>query len=58
MFWLKEMPKNKKQKETKICANCKKPFENRKKWKSRNQWESIKYCSERCRREGKKSKKF
>jgi len=35
--------------QTKICAVCKKPFNNRKKWASRGQWEQIKYCSEKCR---------
>jgi len=35
-------------KETKICKNCKKPMEYRKKW--RNNWDEVKYCSERCRR--------
>ncbi|MEI6169976.1 MAG: DUF2256 domain-containing protein [Candidatus Saccharibacteria bacterium] len=35
--------------QTKICTVCKKPFNNRKKWASRGQWEQIKYCSEKCR---------
>ena len=30
----------------KICATCGRPFAWRKKWE-RN-WESVKYCSERC----------
>ncbi|MEM0931809.1 MAG: DUF2256 domain-containing protein [Bacteroidota bacterium] len=33
---------------TKICAVCGKPFAWRKKWE-RN-WESVKYCSQRCRK--------
>ncbi|MEI6741852.1 MAG: DUF2256 domain-containing protein [bacterium] len=37
-------------KQTKICAVCKKPFTNRKKWASRGQWAQIKYCSDRCRK--------
>ncbi len=37
-------------KETKPCLQCKKPFENRKSWKLRGQWEQIKYCSDRCRK--------
>ncbi|MAZ68311.1 MAG: DUF2256 domain-containing protein [Candidatus Marinimicrobia bacterium] len=32
----------------KICAVCEKPFDWRKKWKKN--WEFVKYCSERCRR--------
>lgn len=32
----------------KVCALCGRTIEPRKKW-SRN-WESVKYCSERCRR--------
>lgn len=38
--------------ETKVCPACGLPFENRKKWASRGLWESIVYCSERCRRRG------
>jgi hypothetical protein len=34
-------------KATKICATCGKPFTMRKKW--RNNWDDVKYCSERCR---------
>ena len=34
--------------ESKICETCKKPFNWRKKWKK--DWENVKYCSERCRR--------
>lgn len=41
-------------KETKICPVCNRPFENRKKWKIRNLWDKIKYCSERCRNLAKK----
>ncbi|MCB0287532.1 MAG: DUF2256 domain-containing protein [Calditrichaeota bacterium] len=33
---------------TKICINCNRPFKWRRKWK--NCWDSVKYCSERCRR--------
>ncbi|MBX7052309.1 MAG: DUF2256 domain-containing protein [Flavobacteriales bacterium] len=33
----------------KICITCQRPFVWRKKW-SRD-WEQVKYCSERCRRE-------
>ncbi len=32
----------------KICTTCGKPFTWRKKWKKN--WEEVKYCSERCRR--------
>ncbi|MBL0765253.1 DUF2256 domain-containing protein [Marivirga atlantica] len=36
---------------SKICPVCRLPFSWRKKWE-RN-WERVKYCSERCRREAK-----
>lgn len=32
---------------SKICLTCGKPFAWRKKWE--RDWESVKYCSERCR---------
>ncbi|MEG3658502.1 DUF2256 domain-containing protein [Arenibacter palladensis] len=32
----------------KICLVCNRPFAWRKKWKEN--WEDVKYCSERCRR--------
>jgi len=32
----------------KICKVCKLPFSWRKKWEKN--WSSVKYCSERCRR--------
>ncbi len=36
---------------TKICVACGLPFTWRKKWE--RDWETVKYCSDRCRREGK-----
>jgi len=33
---------------SKICLVCQKTFAWRKKWKK--DWEKVKYCSERCRR--------
>ncbi|WP_341225371.1 DUF2256 domain-containing protein [uncultured Arcticibacterium sp.] len=33
---------------TKICPTCKRPFTWRKKWE--RDWEHVKYCSERCKR--------
>ena len=38
---------------TKICPVCERPFTWRKKWAK--DWENVKYCSERCKRENKKS---
>ncbi|MEK9653772.1 MAG: DUF2256 domain-containing protein [Betaproteobacteria bacterium] len=35
----------------KICCVCGRSFAWRKKWE--RVWESVKYCSERCRRTGK-----
>ncbi|WP_127846569.1 DUF2256 domain-containing protein [Psychroflexus aestuariivivens] len=32
----------------KICATCRKSFTWRKKWKLN--WEHVKYCSEKCKR--------
>jgi hypothetical protein len=33
---------------TKSCATCKKDFSWRKKWEKN--WDEIKYCSDRCRK--------
>ena len=43
-------------KQSKICIVCQKPFTNRKKWASRNQFDLVKYCSDRCRNQSKKTK--
>ncbi|WP_278353022.1 DUF2256 domain-containing protein [Chryseobacterium gleum] len=40
---------------SKICEVCRLPFNWRKKWKKN--WDEIKYCSERCRK-NKKSTSF
>ncbi|NCT10787.1 MAG: DUF2256 domain-containing protein [Flavobacteriia bacterium] len=32
----------------KICLTCNKPYTWRKKWEKN--WENVKYCSEKCRR--------
>lgn len=37
---------------TKVCIVCRRPFENRKKWRRRGQFEDVKYCSKRCRKVG------
>ncbi|MGB0224251.1 MULTISPECIES: DUF2256 domain-containing protein [unclassified Marinobacterium] len=39
---------------SKICEQCQKPFNWRKKWE--RDWEQVKYCSERCRREAKQQR--
>ncbi|EEE45555.1 DUF2256 domain-containing protein [Roseibium alexandrii] len=36
----------------KICAACGRPFAWRKKWA--RDWDEVKYCSERCKRDRKK----
>ena len=41
-------------KQVKICPVCLRPFTNRKKWDSRNVWDRIIYCSDRCRNRSKK----
>ena len=43
--------RNKSDLPTKTCAHCKLPFTWRKKWE--RDWENVRYCSERCRREAK-----
>jgi len=35
---------------SKDCATCGRPFVWRKKWE--RDWESVKYCSDRCRKGG------
>jgi hypothetical protein len=35
---------------TKTCPVCQRPFAWRKKWA--RDWPQVKYCSERCRRQG------
>jgi hypothetical protein len=35
----------------KICIQCKRPFLWRKKWE--RDWENVKFCSERCKKEHK-----
>ncbi|WP_299529387.1 DUF2256 domain-containing protein [Ulvibacterium sp.] len=47
------MPHKKVHLPTKICENCGLEFRWRRKW--RKNWEAVKYCSKRCRR-NKKSK--
>ncbi|MFN9646069.1 MAG: DUF2256 domain-containing protein [Cyanobacteriota bacterium] len=37
---------------TKICAGCGRPFQWRRKWKA--VWEEVRWCSERCRRQGRR----
>ncbi|RMD77345.1 DUF2256 domain-containing protein [Candidatus Dojkabacteria bacterium] len=40
--------------QVKVCVNCKRPFQNRKKWNLRRVWHEVKYCSDRCRKEFRK----
>ncbi|MBC7841094.1 MAG: DUF2256 domain-containing protein [Gemmatimonadaceae bacterium] len=35
------------ERESKVCLRCGRPFMWRKKWA--RDWESVKYCSDRCR---------
>ncbi len=35
--------------ESKPCAHCGRPFENRKRWDGREQWDAVRYCSRACR---------
>jgi hypothetical protein len=49
------MPKMRKKSElpTKTCPVCGRPFTWRKKWE--RDWDSVKFCSDRCRAESKRS---
>lgn len=38
---------------TKVCQQCALPFTWRKKWEK--VWDEVKYCSDRCRRDSKRS---
>jgi hypothetical protein len=38
----------------KNCVTCGKPFTWRKKWQ--NNWDEVKYCSDRCKKQTSKSK--
>ncbi len=40
---------------TKVCQVCGRPFTWRKKWEKN--WDEVRYCSERCRRDAKKATK-
>jgi hypothetical protein len=33
---------------SKICTNCQRPFQWRKKWEK--VWEEVRYCSDKCRK--------
>ncbi|MEO0454093.1 MAG: DUF2256 and DUF3253 domain-containing protein [Verrucomicrobiota bacterium] len=44
---------NQDQKEKRICQHCGRPFSWRKKWEK--VWDEIKYCSQKCRSESKRS---
>jgi hypothetical protein len=39
---------------TKICLECQRPFQYRKKWK--DIWSEIAYCSQKCKKETKPKK--
>ena len=39
----------------KICAQCGRPFDWRKKWE--RCWDEVRYCSERCKGEAKRATK-
>ena len=45
----------KKRLQLKNCLVCNKPFNWRKKWK--RDWDNVKYCSEKCRRNKKSGEK-
>jgi len=37
----------------KLCVQCKRPFTWRKKWE--RVWDEVRYCSDRCRNDARKS---
>ncbi|WP_116644761.1 DUF2256 domain-containing protein [Salinivibrio sp. HTSP] len=37
---------------SKVCLTCERPFTWRKKWA--RCWDEVRYCSDRCRREGRR----
>lgn len=39
---------------TKVCASCGLPFTWRKKWE--RDWETVRYCSDRCRAQAKRDR--
>ena len=39
---------------TKVCPVCHRPFTWRKKWEKN--WDEVRYCSERCRRDAKSTR--
>ncbi|MFB0951554.1 MAG: DUF2256 domain-containing protein [Rhodospirillales bacterium] len=41
---------------TKVCLTCNRPFAWRKKWA--RDWENVRYCSIRCRGDAKKTSKI
>ncbi|MBT3637120.1 MAG: DUF2256 domain-containing protein [Opitutae bacterium] len=36
--------------QSKVCLQCGRPFENRRKWVLRGIWDQILYCSAKCRK--------
>lgn len=42
--------------ETKPCVYCGRIFANRKSWRMRGQWESVIYCSEKCKGDAKRAR--
>ncbi|MGB1925151.1 MAG: DUF2256 domain-containing protein [Rubripirellula sp.] len=49
----KPMPHKKENLPSKSCLRCGRPFAWRKKWE--RDWDQVKYCSDRCRRQSKSS---
>ncbi|MEK9634274.1 MAG: DUF2256 domain-containing protein [Opitutae bacterium] len=41
----------------KTCLQCGRPFENRKKWAKRGIWDQVLYCSDKCRKRRRSSRK-
>lgn len=35
--------------EQKPCEHCGRPFQDRKRWAGRDQWDEVRYCSRACR---------
>ncbi len=52
-IWVMAKQRKKRDFPQKICLQCGRAFAWRKKWEKT--WEAVKYCSDRCRQDAKKS---
>ncbi|MCX6468333.1 MAG: DUF2256 domain-containing protein [Corynebacteriales bacterium] len=43
--------------ESKACEVCGRPFDNRKRWAARGQWDDVRYCSAKCRAQARRERR-